>query len=137
MDRDAVVSGLLHDTVEDTDMTFQEVEAMFGRDVRGIVEGETKVSKLPKMARELNTPDWDAEREQVENMRSMCVAACGNQPLHAVEQTQPRERRRVDGVESPRHRADADAGAGTVSTQVRGHGRRLEGCGREAGRSFT
>ena len=66
MDRDAVVSGLLHDTVEDTDMTFQEVEAMFGRDVRGIVEGETKVSKLPKMARELNTPDWDAEREQVE-----------------------------------------------------------------------
>ena len=52
---------------------------MFGRDVRGIVEGETKVSKLPKMARELNTPDWDAEREQVENMRSMCVAACGNQ----------------------------------------------------------
>ena len=38
MDRDAVVSGLLHDTVEDTDMTFQEVEAMFGRDVRGIVD---------------------------------------------------------------------------------------------------
>ena len=36
--------------------------------------------------------DWDAEREQVENMRSMCVAACGNQPLHAVEQMQPRER---------------------------------------------
>ena len=150
MDRDAVVSGLLHDTVEDTDMTFQEVEAMFGRDVRGIVEGETKVSKLPKMARELNTPDWDAEREQVENMRSMCAAACGNHPLHAVEQTrsrerrrvdgaieqtQSRDRRRVDGVESPRHRADA--GAGTVSTQVRGHGRRLEGCGGEAGRSFT
>jgi len=130
MDRDAVVSGLLHDTVEDTDMTFQEVEAMFGRDVRGIVEGETKVSKLPKMARELNTPDWDAEREQVENMRSMCVAACGNQPLHAVEQAQPRDRRRVDGVETPRRRADA--GAGTVSTQVRGHGRRLARCGRQA-----
>ena len=92
MDRDAVVSGLLHDTVEDTDVTFAEVESMFGRDVRGIVEGETKVSKLPKMARELNTPDWDAEREQVENMRSMCVAACGNQPLHAVERTQARER---------------------------------------------
>ena len=42
MDRDAVVSGLLHDTVEDTDMTFQEVEAMFGRDVRGIVEGRRR-----------------------------------------------------------------------------------------------
>ena len=80
MDRDAVVSGLLHDTVEDTDMTFAEVEAMFGKDVRGIVEGETKVSKLPKMARELNTPDWDAEREQVENMRSMCVAVRKSTP---------------------------------------------------------
>ena len=80
MDRDAVVSGLLHDTVEDTDMTFQEVEAMFGRDVRGIVEGETKVSKLPKMARELNTPDWDAEREQVENMRSMFGAVWKSTP---------------------------------------------------------
>ena len=80
MDRDAVVSGLLHDTVEDTDVTFAEVEAMFGRDVRGIVEGETKVSKLPKMARELNTPDWDAEREQVENMRSMCAAVRKSTP---------------------------------------------------------
>ena len=119
MDRDAVVSGLLHDTVEDTDMTFAEVEAMFGRDVRGIVEGETKVSKLPKMARELNTPDWDAEREQVENMRSMCVAACGNQLLHAIEQTQPRDRRRVDGVESPRRRVDA--GTATTSRRWRGN----------------
>jgi hypothetical protein len=104
MDRDAVVSGLLHDTVEDTDMTFQEVEAMFGRDVRGIVEGETKVSKLPKMARELNTPDWDAEREQVENMRSMCVAVRkSNQCVGCT----PSSKRRVDGVESPRHRADS------------------------------
>ena len=72
MDRDTVVSGLLHDTVEDTDLTFGEVEAMFGVDVRRIVEGETKVSKLPKMAREL--PAADAEKEQVENMRSMFIA---------------------------------------------------------------
>ena len=94
MDRDAVVSGLLHDTVEDTDMTFQEVEAMFGRDGAASSRAKTKVSKLPKMARELNTPDWDAEREQVENMRSMsCVEikpACGNQQ-----------------ASSPRRRADA------------------------------
>lgn len=78
MDRDAVVSGLLHDTVEDTDMTFLEIQNMFGKDVRGIVEGETKVSKLPKRARELNIPDGDAEREQVENMRSMFVAMAGD-----------------------------------------------------------
>mmetsp|Transcript_13040 Transcript_13040/g.38979 ORF Transcript_13040/g.38979 Transcript_13040/m.38979 type:complete len:796 (-) Transcript_13040:18-2405(-) len=74
MDRETVVAGLLHDTVEDTELTFEEVEAMFGTDVRNIVEGETKVSKLPKMARELDSPSWDAEREQVENMRSMFIA---------------------------------------------------------------
>ena len=113
MDRDAVVSGLLHDTVEDTDMTFQEVEAMFGRDVRGIVEGETKVSKLPKMARELNTPDWDAEREQVENMRSMCVAVRkSNQCVGCT----PSSKRRIDGVESPRHRRASSPGDEVVRT---------------------
>jgi GTP pyrophosphokinase len=44
------MAGLLHDTVEDTDLTFAQVEAMFGHTVRSIVEGETKVSKLPKLA---------------------------------------------------------------------------------------
>jgi hypothetical protein len=51
MERATVVSGLLHDTVEDTSLTFDEIEALFGFTVRRIVEGETKVSKLPKMVR--------------------------------------------------------------------------------------
>jgi len=46
MDRDTVIAGLLHDTVEDTDMTLEALEALFGRDVRRIVEGETKLAKL-------------------------------------------------------------------------------------------
>ena len=124
MDRDAVVSGLLHDTVEDTDVTFAEVEAMFGRDVRGIVEGETKVSKLPKMARELNTPDWDAEREQVENMRSMCGAVrksipprrrAGTDVASMAWNLQPSSRRRVDGVDAVEQTQarDLDVNAGS------------------------
>lgn len=43
MDCDTVVSGLLHDTVEDTELTFLQVELLFGPTVRRIVEGETKV----------------------------------------------------------------------------------------------
>lgn len=50
MDADTVIGGLLHDTVEDTDLTFLQVELLFGPIVRRIVEGETKVSKLPKIA---------------------------------------------------------------------------------------
>ena len=56
MDSDTIVSGLLHDTVEDTDLTFLQVELLFGPTVRKIVEGETKVSKLPKVMTCLANP---------------------------------------------------------------------------------
>ncbi|KAG5187971.1 hypothetical protein JKP88DRAFT_197923, partial [Tribonema minus] len=68
MDCDTVVAGLLHDTVEDTNLTFAQVESFFGRTVRTIVEGETKVSKLPKIA--LST----YADEQAENLRQMFIA---------------------------------------------------------------
>lgn len=48
MDRDCIIAGLLHDTVEDTPITLEELECLFGSDVRRIVEGETKFSKLAK-----------------------------------------------------------------------------------------
>jgi GTP pyrophosphokinase len=68
MDGETVIAGLLHDTVEDTDLTFDEIEALFGHTVRSIVEGETKVSKLPKLA------FTDYADEQAENLRQMFVA---------------------------------------------------------------
>jgi hypothetical protein len=68
MDAETVMAGLLHDTVEDTDLTFEQVEGMFGLEVRNIVEGETKVSKLPK----LNF--YDYADEQAENLRQMFIA---------------------------------------------------------------
>src|SRR5690606_6564329 len=46
LDIHALQAGLLHDTVEDTDATFEQVEEHFGPAVRRIVEGETKISKL-------------------------------------------------------------------------------------------
>ena len=39
MDRDTVVAGLLHDTVEDTFLRFEDVERRFGPDVRALVDG--------------------------------------------------------------------------------------------------
>ena len=97
MDRETVAAGLLHDTVEDTAVTLEEIEATFGADVRAIVEGETKVSKLPKLAKvpdgeldsdrrrarglrgmfgdpETAPPVSDKEREQLENLRQMFIS---------------------------------------------------------------
>ena len=45
MDTDSIVSALLHDTVEDTDVTLQDVEDNFGEDVAKLVDGLTKISK--------------------------------------------------------------------------------------------
>lgn len=45
MDIDSVLAGVLHDTVEDTDATIEEIESQFGNDVSQLVDGVTKVSK--------------------------------------------------------------------------------------------
>lgn len=45
MDIDTVLAGVLHDTVEDTELTLDELETTFGKDVAFLVDGVTKVSK--------------------------------------------------------------------------------------------
>jgi GTP diphosphokinase / guanosine-3',5'-bis(diphosphate) 3'-diphosphatase len=75
MDADVLSAGLLHDTVEDTDVTFEMVEERFGPDVRRIVEGETKVSKLAKFSERAGFTKQD---EQAENLRQMLIAMTGD-----------------------------------------------------------
>ena len=45
MDSDSVIAGLLHDTVEDTEVKLEEIESIFGRDVAFLVDGLTKISQ--------------------------------------------------------------------------------------------
>lgn len=45
MDIDTVLAGILHDTVEDTELTLEHLETLFGKDVSFLVDGVTKVSK--------------------------------------------------------------------------------------------
>lgn len=45
MDIDTVLAGVLHDTVEDTEMTLEQIETTFGKDVAFLVDGVTKVSQ--------------------------------------------------------------------------------------------
>ena len=45
MDIDSILAGILHDTLEDTDLTTEEIEKRFGHDVAFLVDGVTKISK--------------------------------------------------------------------------------------------
>ncbi|MFZ2544975.1 MAG: RelA/SpoT family protein [Candidatus Saccharimonadales bacterium] len=55
MDIDSVLAGILHDTVEDTDATLDEIENLFGRDVAFLVDGVTKVSQARAGMRDLGS----------------------------------------------------------------------------------
>ncbi|HEY4162490.1 MAG TPA: bifunctional (p)ppGpp synthetase/guanosine-3',5'-bis(diphosphate) 3'-pyrophosphohydrolase [Dongiaceae bacterium] len=46
LDTASIVTGLLHDTVEDTDATLEEIEELFGKEIGRLVDGVTKLSRL-------------------------------------------------------------------------------------------
>lgn len=68
MDADTVAAGLLHDTLEDCGVAPEELERRFGLAVRKLVEGETKVSKLYKLA------NLEGEEKRAEDLRQMFIA---------------------------------------------------------------
>lgn len=55
MDIDTVLAGVLHDTVEDTSATLDNIESLFGRDVAFLVDGVTKVSQARAGMRNLES----------------------------------------------------------------------------------
>jgi guanosine-3',5'-bis(diphosphate) 3'-pyrophosphohydrolase len=55
MDIDSVLAGILHDTVEDTDATLDEIENFFGHDVAFLVDGVTKISQARAGMRDLGS----------------------------------------------------------------------------------
>ncbi len=65
LDAVTIVAGLLHDTVEDTLTTVDEIKRLFGEDVAFLVEGLTKISKVEFSS---------AQERQAENFRKMLVA---------------------------------------------------------------
>lgn len=55
MDIDSILAGVLHDTVEDTEASLEEIENLFGRDVAFLVDGVTKVSQARAGMRDLGS----------------------------------------------------------------------------------
>ena len=66
LDKESIVAGLLHDVVEDTVMTPEEIKQEFGEEVEVIVDGVTKLTQLSYKV--------DKVEEQAENLRKMFLA---------------------------------------------------------------
>lgn len=75
MDKETIAAGLLHDVVEDTIFTSEEIEEQFGADVALLVDGVTKLQSL-QLGENTNTMDKDKEKleMQAENLRKMFLA---------------------------------------------------------------
>jgi len=65
LDEDSLCAALLHDCIEDTGATFEDIEKLFGKDVAEIVDGVTKLSRVTYTSK---------EEEQMENLRKMLIA---------------------------------------------------------------
>jgi guanosine-3',5'-bis(diphosphate) 3'-pyrophosphohydrolase len=52
VDCDTLVASLLHDTIEDTGISYEELAARFGEDVASLVDGVTKLGRIPYSSKE-------------------------------------------------------------------------------------
>ena len=65
LDSASIIAGLLHDTVEDTDTTVEEIKGLFGEQVAQLVDGLTKLAMIEQKS---------ADKKQAENFRKLLLA---------------------------------------------------------------
>ncbi|MCK5198428.1 MAG: HD domain-containing protein, partial [Spirochaetales bacterium] len=65
MDSDTVISALLHDVLEDTNIVFNEIKRRYGKEVANMVEGVTKISILKAKSKSI---------QEAETIRKMLLA---------------------------------------------------------------
>ncbi len=93
LDESSVVTGLLHDTIEDTLATKEEIAELFGGDIADLVDGVTKLSKFSAA----NTQ----EEKQAENFRKMVVAMAKDIRVLLVKLADRTHNMRTLGVMKP------------------------------------
>ena len=65
MDVETIAAGLLHDVIEDTEFTYEDLHEQFGKDIADLVDGVTKIAKLQYKSK---------EEQQIDSFRKMFVA---------------------------------------------------------------
>ena len=66
LDKESIAAGLMHDVVEDTDVTLEDISAEFGDEIALLVDGVTKLTRI----------NWDMDKVEIqaENLRKMFLA---------------------------------------------------------------
>ena len=142
LDDATIAAALLHDVIEDTDVTRAEIDQKFGQEIGALVEGLTKIKRLDLVTK---------KAEQAENFRKLLVAISSDirvllikladrlHNMRTLEHMKPESRRRVSRGNArdlcpagrPHGHADAARGARAAGLQV-GIARRLQDRGRQA-----
>ncbi len=98
LDDATIASALLHDTIEDTSATRDEIDKMFGREIGALVDGLTKIAKLDLVTR---------KAEQAENFRKLLIAITSDvrvllvkladrlHNMRTLEHMRPEKRKRI------------------------------------------
>jgi RelA/SpoT family (p)ppGpp synthetase len=98
LDDASIAAALLHDTIEDTDVTRADIDGLFGEDIGALVEGLTKLAKLDLVSR---------EAKQAENLRKLLLAIADDvrvllikladrlHNMRTLEYMRPESRRRI------------------------------------------
>jgi guanosine-3',5'-bis(diphosphate) 3'-pyrophosphohydrolase len=75
MDVICIAAGLLHDTLEDTNASLDEIRQLFGEETASIVDGVTTISKMQFTSH---------KQRQAENVRKMILAMSSNWPTGCI-----------------------------------------------------
>lgn len=97
MDTESIEAALLHDVVEDTDRSFAELKKHFGQPVEQLVDGVTKLGKIPFSSR---------EEQQAENVRKMLLAMAKDVRVIIIKLSDRLHNLRTIGCMSEQHRRD-------------------------------
>ena len=99
MDADTVCAGLLHDTLEDTDTTEEEIATTFGNEVGNMVQAVTKISRITN----------DKSIQEAETIKKMFFAMSKDLRVILIKLADKlHNMRTIDGLSSERKRAFAE-----------------------------
>lgn len=96
MDTATIVTAILHDTLEDTEATFEEIQKKFGKDVADLVNGVSKLTKIESQT---------AKGKQAENFRKLVLAMSEDIRVLLVKLADRlHNMRTIEGIEKPEKR---------------------------------